>query len=355
MKKVVEILKIVLLGFAVGAVTVLLFGCPNPPHPPDPPIPPDPTPTVAVYAGVYDLMGATGDVGQYLADCADAGAAGVRLFACYSWQGPQPLSPYKQVGTWVHDNGMTFPLYRLSEWNPDYWNFLAAVLKSCGGEGLKVWIAAEDFCSLKGDSRVKYWNPMYSSEEALSPSTPGGVWGEAMKKYHAALYAKIIETANASGVDYLIEPMNEYDIVDGTPEQDAAWHQWAVDAIVGLGVPKSKIIASSGAAPATIAAQCGMYSPHGVGTPDQIKPIPGVAIGATLFSSDGYWTGTGPADIKGRRGPGVDVAADIGRAIIAAGAVGFEYLPRDAYKANNDRACVDGLDLSTVKAMAWAK
>lgn len=214
---------------------------------------------------------------------------------------------------------------------------------------------AEDYCSLKGNSSQKYWNPFYCSEEALGPTTPGGVWGAAMKPLHSALYAKIASTLAAVGVEYLFEPMNEFEIVDGTDAEEIAWHGWAVDEIKALGIPESKIIASSGAPAAAIAAQVGIFSPHGIGRPDQIKRISGVEESKTLFSSDGYWTGTGPADIKGRRGPGMDVAAAIGQAILYLKARGFEYLPRDAYAMNNDRADVSSLDLSTVKAIAFAK
>jgi hypothetical protein len=71
--------------------------------------------------------------------------------------------------------------------------------------GLTAWLVAEDYCSLKGNKTDKYFNPFYCSEEAFSPSTPGGVWGEAMKFYHAALFQKIVNVADASSCPYKFE------------------------------------------------------------------------------------------------------------------------------------------------------
>jgi hypothetical protein len=343
----------------VGLILAALFlaiGCdgvtPTPPVPPTP----EPAPTVRVFVGVYDLLGATGDVDAYLKACADAGAKGVRLFVCYSWQGPQPISPYAQIGTWTHDNGLTFPKYRLSAWNETFWTYFKNVLTACKGHGLTAWVVAEDYCSLKGDSRVKYYNPFYSSEEALGPSTPGGIWGEATRPYHASLYAKIIEAINGVGVDYLIEDFNEGWIVDGDEAQVSAWYSWSRNALIGLGVPAAKIVSTVGV-PA-IAQAAGYFSPHGIGRPDQITaPVVGVPAARLIYSSDGYSGGSGGCDAKGRCGVGLDVANAYGLAAIAIGAYAVEIYPREVNAQNNDRADVDlfGISKQVIKAIAWAK
>jgi hypothetical protein len=319
-------------------------------------------PRLPVYVGVYDLLGATGDWRAFLRSVKASGAAGIRIFGLYAWQGPQPLPLYKQVGTWTHENGMTFPLYRLGtpespSWNPAAWDHLAEVLDYCRELNLSVWIVADDFCSLKGNQTVKYYHPYYSSEEALGPDTPGGVWGDAMKPFYAALFQHLIEYLGASNVEYLFEIANEFDIVDGTDAQVIAWHQWAVDTVVGLGIPKARIVATPGRAASTIAGQVGIYSPHGIGRVDQIKSVAGVAVSKTIFSSDGYWTtgGGGGCDAKGRCGPALADAVPLADAIIAAGAIGYEWLSRMVYKNNNDRADLNLFDPAFLLKMTRGK
>ena len=176
-----------------------------------------------------------------------------------------------------------------------------------------------------------------------------------MKPYHAALINRVVAEAKASGVDYLIEPMNEYDALDWPDADMIAWHEWATDTIVYAGVPRAQIVGTAGRNADAIAAQCGPYSPHGIGTPEQIVAYPGVPTAKLIYSSDGYFTGTGGADARGRRGVGVDVAREIGCRLLALGAYGFELLPREVYGANNDRADVDRFDPAPVKDMAYAK
>lgn len=317
---------------------------------------PDPTPVIRVYVGVYDLLGATGDWRAFLKTVKDNGGFGLRLFVCFSWQAPQTGgSPYKQVGTWTHDNGITFPLYRLAEWNPAFWTHLRDVLDEMKSFGLEAWLVVEDYCSLKGDSRSKYWSPMYSSEEALGPDTPGGVWGESMKNWHALLMGKTIQTADAAGVKYLIEPQNEMNIVDGTEAEAVAWHAWAVGVIKANGVPVERIIGTSEVAPAQIAAQVGYYSPHGIGRPDQIVATwNGIPAAKLIYSSDGYWSGgpPGDCDAKGRCGVNETTAPGIRDKIKSVGAYGYEWLPRGCYAANNDRADVGLFNGAILRALA---
>jgi hypothetical protein len=297
-------------------------------------------PRIPVYVGAYDLMGATGDWKSFLRKCKSAGATGVRFFICYSWQGPQPTSPYKQVGTWKHENGDTFPLYRLSEWNKEFWDKLDDVLNNMRELNLTPWLVCEDFCSLKGDQHVKYFNPFYCSEEALSPATPGGVWGESMDKYHAALVEEITIRAK------MTELANEYDIVDGTDKQYLRWDS-------ALGGPTFYPLVTSGARVNRLGLGewADLYSPHGIGTAIQIESMYGIPPAEMIWSSDGFWQGQGHADAKGRRGVGIDEARKIGARVKEIGGA-FELLPRELYRENNDRACLDNLDPAVIEAMA---
>jgi len=313
---------------------------------------------VKVWVGAYDLLGAIGDTSRFLRKCKAAGAAGCRIFICYSWNAEQTgFQPYLKVGFWTHDNGTTFPKYRLGDpyhpsWDESFWHHLRLTLMEMKILGLSAWLVAEDFCSLKGDSRVKYYNPFYSSEEDLGPNTPGGIWGYSMKRYHEALFQKIIETANSTGVDYLMEAMNEADVVDGTVADVIAWNIWAHDSMVSLGFQRGRIAASPGRGQIEIESSCRFISPHGIGRADQIQPLRGIDIGKTIFSSDGWWAGTGGADAKGRRGVGVTEALEIRQRLIETGSAGFELLPREIYGQDNDRANLDLFDPSPIDIMA---
>jgi hypothetical protein len=135
-----------------------------------------------------------------------------------------------------------------------------------------------------------------------------------------------------------------------------SWFKWSNAMLREFGIPAEKIVTTVGRNVEAIAPLCGIYSPHQIGRPDQIvSPIMGVPAARIIYSSDGVKNGAGPADCQGKRGVGMDVANAIGLKIIQLGALGYEYLPRDAYKNNCDRANVDGLDLSVVKAIAFAK
>lgn len=375
---------LLILGFALAA---LLMGCPpTPPDPPDPPDPPpDPPPieqpTVKVYVGVYDLMGATGNVDAYLRDCKAAGATGVRFFAdCqWNWTGTQPYEyaaydeataekiRYKDpadpkdiqddngVMVLVRESGRRFPLYDYTRPRAAYWNYLRDILTACKGHGLTAWVVMLDYCTLKTPGDDKYYSPWYCAVQRMVPSVTGGTWGPQMRPWIADFYANVMALVFASGVDFIIEDMNEGDAMGWDDAFMLDWFTWSNQTLVGLGVPRDKIVTTASRNVKAIADLCGLYSPHGIGTPEQIVGYFGQATSKSIYSSDGYWGGTGPADDRGRRGPGLDVANAIGLKIIAVGAKGFEYLPRDAYLIDGNRANVDGLDWSVVKAIAFAK
>jgi hypothetical protein len=310
-----------------------------------------------IFVGAIDLMGATGDWRKFLTRAKDAGAFGCRIFICYSWDGPQPISPYKSVGKWVHSTThQEFIKYRLREWNPAYWKKLWDVLCYMKKLGLEAWLVFEDYCSLKGNKTDKYHNPMYCSEEALPPNTPGGVWGEAMKPYHANLYWRTIFWANATKCPYYVEAMNEIGIVDGTDEQIIKWSGWANNRIVSFGFPRGRVISSPGGSVASaIAGQVGIYSPHQIGTVAGVTALNGVPTTRTLYSSDGFWKGTGPADAKGRRGVGSDVAGPLAKRLNTVGAVGFELFDRGIWRKNNSRGNLDDYNPAVTKVMAGVK
>lgn len=309
--------------------------------------------------GAYDLLGATGDWRCFLRRAKDNGAWGVRLFVQYAWNSAPPCPLYKRVGSWTHPTThTTFPLYRLGtltdpSWNPNSWEHIREVLAEMKKLGLVAILAADDFCSLKGNKTTKYFHPFYCSEEALSPTTPGGIWGEAMKRYHTNLYWEIIRTAKNIGVIFFIEPMNEYDIVDGTDTQVVAWHKWATDRIVSLGVPRARLLAAPGRCKQAIAGQVGVFSIHQIGRAEQVSKVLNIPVAKTLYSSDGFKTGGGNPDASGHGGVGTLAAGPLAQKIIALGGFGFDLMDRGLWHDNNDRANLDDFDPRVLKIMAY--
>ncbi|MBE3126168.1 MAG: hypothetical protein IMZ57_11000 [Acidobacteria bacterium] len=137
--------------------------------------------------------------------------------------------------------------------------------------------------------------------------------------------------------------MNEADAIDFSESDFIDWMKWAIGSVEGLGVPRSKMILTTGRAAAALAAEVGYFSPHGIGRPGDIRAIAGIPIEKTIFSSDGFGQGTGPADESGRPGVGLDVADELAREVLRIGAVSFELLDRGIWRntpagGSNNRA-----------------
>lgn len=341
-------------------------------------IPPEEKPKVRVYVGVYDLQVATGDVRKHLTECKINDAEGIRCIAdCqWNWQGTRPYEyatydkvtaeriRYKDpldpkniqndngIMTLVRESGARFPLFDYTKPRDTYWENFWNILSLCKELGLTAWIVMTDFCTLKTAGDAKYFSPWYCAVQRMLPGIQNGVWGEQMKPWFLAFYKQVWNTMQSIGCDYLIEDMNEGDALGWDDAFMLSWFTWSNLALKGLGIPKEKIATTVGRNLDKIGALCGIISPHQIGRPDQIQPLSGIDSKKILWSSDGFWSGTGPADNKGKHGPGLDVAPALSQRIQSLGNYGFEYLPRDAYLANGDRACVDSLDLRVVKAIA---
>jgi len=216
--------------------------------------PPEPPEISKICASsCYDLMTADGNWRAWLGRIADIGANGCRFFAiqCFGQKDKMnPFQPYPMVGTYYRpDIDKNFPLFQLRTeedeevvpyWNEEWWDKYRAILEEMKLNDLTAHIVGDNYCDLKKDKHQKYYHPYYCSIEALEdypPSTPGGVWGEAMKRYHRALYKRLIKEAIDIGVDFTFEPMNEYDAKNWNDEFMVAWHKWAVEQVDKFGTP----------------------------------------------------------------------------------------------------------------------
>lgn len=308
--------------------------------------------TVSILAidSCYDIMTAEGDWEKWLETIATTGANGVRFFAVQTWGQPKdkwhPFQPYPVVGEIADRN---LPKFSLSDWNKDWWQKYRVILMKMKTEELTAHIVAEDYCSLKMGGNDKYKNPFIGSEEAMGPSTPDGVWGEAMKPYHLALFRKLIEEAKRVGVKFTFEVMNEYDAKDWPDDFMIAWHQWAVEECFVLGA--HVIIASAMRNMKDIREQVDIYSAHGFVRPEKIDDFY-LKYGRQgfLISGDGGFDGGGRCDKKGRRGSSKGQARLIAQKIYQYGYMGHERFDRALYWKDNDRANLDDYDPSVMTA-----
>jgi hypothetical protein len=335
-------------------------------------------PRIAVYVGVYDLLVAEGDWRAFLRKVKSAGGTGIRIFAdCqWNWEGTRPFeyaaydestaerirykdpSDPKDIqndgGTMVlvRESGRRFPLFDYTRPRAEYWGHLREVLEYCRDLRLTAWVAMLDFCTLKTPGDEKYFSAWYCAVQRMLPGIQNGTWGEQMKPWIAAFYRKVWDAIRESGVQYLIEDMNEGDALGWDDAFMLSWFNWSNAELKGMAIPHEKIVTTAARNVGKIAALCGIYSPHGIGRPEQIREYAGVPASKTIWSSDGYWGGTGVPDAKGRRGVGEDVAAAIAEKIYSFDALGFEYLPRGSYRIDNNRATVDDLAWAIVHAFA---
>jgi hypothetical protein len=366
------------------AAMILSLGCPIPgPHPPAPPTPPTPpvppivTPAFDVCVEILDLPVAEGDWRAAIKAIYDAGGRRIRFIAdCqWNWQGTQPYeyAAYDEataekirhkdpsdektivnrngIMTLVRESGAEFPLYDYTRPRAAYWAHLREILDYCREIGMAVYIDLLDYCTLKTPGDAKYYSPWMCAVQRMLPGIQNGTWGEQMKPWIAAFYGSVFEQVTASGVDYILEDMNEGDALGWDDAFMLAWFTWSNQMLRDLGVPVDRIATSASRNVPAIAALCGWYSAHGVGTADKIKSYNGVSINKMIWSSDGFWGGSGGCDAKGRCGVGVQAAGEIGAAVRAAGGKKYSILLREIYAKNNDRADLSLINTAPIVAL----
>ncbi len=318
-----------------------------------------------IICSCYDLITAKGNWGEWLKIIAKRGATGTRFFALqvFSQKGKlNPLQPYPVVGIWTHPTiKKRFPLFRLRDennkkpvWNEKWWKKYRARLKRMKKYGLTAHIVAWTFTDLKKTKNEKYYHPWYCSIEALNefwPPTPGGVWGQAMKKYKADFLKRLIEEAIEIGVKFTIEPVNEFDAKEYNDEFMINYHQWLVNKVREYGA--ETIIASAGRNAKKIARQVDIYSCHGIVRPEKIDLVKEKWRNRKrlLISGDGGFDGHGPADAKGRRGASSKEMRGIARKIVEYNYKGYEYFDRALYKRDNDKANLDDFKKAPLSAL----
>jgi hypothetical protein len=228
---------------------------------------------------------------------------------------------------------------------------LSFIAEEARAAGLALEVDLDDFCSLKSGGIEKYRHPYICSIQALSTSTPGGVWGDALWPYIRAIWKREIRALRRTKVKLYAWSMNEGDALDHPDEFMLRWFERAADTLRKYRVKKKRMIASAMRNWEAIADMAGYYSMHGIVRPEKVLDY-GYPHRKIIISGDGGFDGEGKPDEKGRRGVSVEHAKLIAEKIIEMGYGGAEVLDRGLYRKNNDRAMLEDYDNKPIKTMA---
>jgi len=332
-----------------------------------------------LFAGQYGWWNLTGDWKKHLLQLKRIGVTGIRIFGQFSWpEGRGTYTPFQRITNikriddflWVapppgdqprreryfEKDGyvwfkhrqypnVIFPVYDLAVVRAEYMlklEELCLYLKSI--DMTLIW-EMEDWCSLKHGGVEKYRHPYFVSPQAHSSATPGGLFGESLRKYMKLYWNAVIEVFELTDVNVILSVMNEYDFhapkqgLDPIDEK-AEMLGWYDDSISIMSKDDLSMgfIGSAGRYQADVFDLCDMYSPHGIGNAKSYDDKKkhnlsnGLDItkdtGNLLLSGDGFSTGTGRPDFKGRRGITLNEVPWISHTVNNLGYLGYEALIR---------------------------
>jgi hypothetical protein len=300
-----------------------------------------------ISCSCYNLLWCRGNWQKFIDKIAKYRANYTRIFLLWTWQDGWKFTPFQVIG-FIYGN----PYFDLSKWNVKYWEKFLKIINYIKNRLESIYIVLHCYPSLKKSGWQKYLHPFVNSIQA--DRLPGGVWGERMKKWHLRYFTRVIHELQRLKANFYIEVMNEYDAKDWDDDYMVSWHQWAVNEIMTLGVPKEKIIASSMRNPKEIASQIGIYSVHGIVRPEKIPPQFDIAPNhKILISGDGGFDGRGRTDWKGRRGASINQMREIGKKIMKYNYVGYEYFDRgiEGKKAIKNKKLIANVDLFDPKPL----
>jgi len=337
-----------------------------------------------IWVFIPDLMVARGNLNTFFQSIRAAGAWAVRFFLLQSWSTSR-LVPWKQavyqgqnVRLYSAKYGVNAPVCDMTQINTEYWLRLRSILALLKQNYLEAVVSLGDNCS-QSPRQVKRSYPFMSSlntmskqeawplldppdaREICTPST-GGLYGPSKYPLFRSWVASAVAVLKASGVPFYGEIQNEFSRLgwpDSAPEP-RNWYVMMNDAVRAAGVgighilhsgDKSIVLEFPGIFSMHRICQAGMY-------PTTVNP------NRLMLSGDGGYSGDFPGrsltdlDAKGRRGVSVPDAIAIAKMIRAKEIVwGYEWMPRRAWKYDNNNANVDGLltDVPAAMTAEWAK
>ena len=201
------------------------------------------------------LLEADGPLVDYLDRAQEAGVNAHRLFYLFNFGRENPMCPFKKVGEWTAGGRGVFPHYEMLQENPAYWDLFDRFHYGCKERGMGVHGVLEDRCS-RDYQNDRFYDPFWSSvqkypdpNDKKNKAILGGICGEQMKPWHVHWFKKVVDRLNKIGVGYTLEVENEYRNFPEGPKgysQEVLfqWMRWAISTLVGLGVPKNRIVVS---------------------------------------------------------------------------------------------------------------
>jgi hypothetical protein len=341
---------------------------------------PPPPPVIRDYhlaCSCYNLLTARGDVPKFIQTIAANGATACRFFLCETWgeSTEAPLQPFKLVGRWTGGyDGADVPIYDLTAWNEEYFNRLIFILNEMKAAKLIPHLVFFDHSSRNVSGPTKFYEPFYSSIQRYpswktnpdaEPAIPGGLMGQGMKTYHKRFINRVVKEVETLGIQVDYEIWNEfYGWNEGGEiwppvDEGVAWFKEMTEYLKSIADPQSRIITSNSFAAEDMAKMSDVFSVHNVGNAAQVKAsYPYDA--AIEFSGDGYYTGQGNADYKGRRCASAEELVGLAKKMKQLGYDRYEYFDFaiEGTKAKSSEtwcgvwANLDLFDPGPLKAMA---
>jgi len=322
-----------------------------------------------------DVMTARGDLGKALDKVVQAaGPANVilRFFTQYIWGGGIHFMPFLQATTpggapifFTHPTThIKQVVYDLHRYNPA-WIFRFSLLNTlCWQKRIYLCPTLHDYRN--PDKTTKYYYPFRCSLQGLGTDnvalvTPkeaqsmfahntDGIYGDKLKPEHEKFAKWIMSLMTAN---YFMEAANEFSrLTWPTTAVPLKWHKWFVDTIqADLPVNRKGRIVTSGLVDDGIK-NASHFSWHGVGNIATYGNAHSHGLRkSSIVSADGFFSGTGRPDAKGRHGSSVSEAKAVAISAKADGLFAVETMDRGLWFQDNANMNLDLYDASTLKAV----
>jgi hypothetical protein len=329
----------------LAAIAALFKGAATTPVPAEDPVEEPAVPAVTrpvlpngrtVGCSCYNLLYATGDREAWLKKIYSLGATKARFFLEASWAILKDAisAPYVYRGGTFH----------LDEKNAAWWSELERVLRWMKAIGIRAHIVAFDYCSRKRNTAELRLNPFFNNTVVPQNAAAPGFLDARLMPYYKGFLADLVALCKGVGVDFEIEPENEYywlgynyKEADAARPSGYAWHKTLCEYLVSLGVPKSQILTSikwdlDMDVLMEMAKDAGVYVFHGAGgRQGEIiwNAVAKMKAAADVeLSGDGVFEDNGPADNEGHRGASEDEMRYIAKHMLIHGVKRYEYFDR---------------------------
>lgn len=248
-----------------------------PPIPPEPPVPPPPPAPPWPQAPDHDghLIGTTayslikypiGDIEWFLRELVAAGGNATEALFVTTWDDTWRWQPYAidrwetrkwADKPWTPKPDYSYPVFNLTRWDERVWVKWEAIFRMCQKMNVTIIVRVQDYCSRKDNFLERHW-AFWSNVQSWRwggsmsggylrwPIGEGFIW-----PHYDALNKRLIETLNASGCKYYLEPWNELSVTKGAEYDPAApdeltinvnVHEWFIESFKRHGCNQNSVI-----------------------------------------------------------------------------------------------------------------